>query len=183
MRCATLKLALALAAVSVCLPAPALAQELRKDSVWNGVVVGAAIGGSLGVVVAKTPADICSVRDCALLFAVAGGWLGHLTDSAIGAPAPVVPGQWTDDSKWTGALIGAGVGSAVLLIDRARGCGPGRQLRCGAGDTLRLLWKSALFGAAAGALVDAAIPTRAPGETGSTPAGSRRFLLTYSIRF
>ena len=49
MQSTTLKLACALAAVIVCLPAPAPAQELRKDSVWNGVVVGAAIGGGLGV--------------------------------------------------------------------------------------------------------------------------------------
>ena len=45
-----LKSAWALAAVIVCLPAPALAQELRRDSVWNGVVAGwrvpMALGGS-----------------------------------------------------------------------------------------------------------------------------------------
>jgi hypothetical protein len=102
----TLQTACALATVMVCLPAPALAQEIRKDSVWNGVVAGAAIGGGLGVVVSKTPYDLCSARDCALLLAVAGGWLGHLADGASGTPAPVVPGQWTDDSKWNGALIG-----------------------------------------------------------------------------
>jgi hypothetical protein len=54
----TLKSAWALAAVIVCRPASAQAQELRRDSVWNGVVAGAAIGGGLGLVVAKTTEDI-----------------------------------------------------------------------------------------------------------------------------
>ena len=184
MHCTTLKWVLALAAVIVYLPAPALAQELRKDSVWNGVVVGAAIGGGVGVVMAKTPSDLCSVRDCALLFAFAGGWLGHLADGATGTPAPVMPGQWMDDSKWNGALIGAGVYSAVVLIDRARHCGtgPGR-VQCTAAGTRDYLVNAVLFGAAIGALVDAAIPTRAPGGAGPTPAKSRRLFLTYSTRF
>src|SRR5262245_62983372 len=95
----TLKSAWGLAAAIVCLPAPAVAQELRRDSVWNGVVTGAAIGGGLGVVVATTTDDICSAKDCALLLAVAGGALGHLVDRSIGAPAPLVPGQWIDDSR------------------------------------------------------------------------------------
>ena len=179
MRGTTWALAPALAVVTICLPAPVLAQELRKDSVWNGVVAGAAIGGSLGVVVAKTPYDICSVRDCGLLLAVAGGWLGHLADSAIGTPAPVAPGQWVDDSKWNGALIGAGVSSAVVLIDCARQHGTPRQ--CTMSDTLGNVWRGALFGAAVGALVDAAIPTRAPGGAGS--AKSRRLSLAVSKRF
>ena len=171
----------ALAIIIVWLPAPALAQELRKDSVWNGVVVGAATGGGLGVVVAKTPYDICSVQDCALLLAVAGGWLGHLADSAIGAPAPVVPGQWIDDSKWNGALIGAGAASAVVLIDCARQHGMRQQ--CTAGGRLDGVWKAALWGAAVGALVDAAIPTRAPGGAGSTSATSHRLSVAFSMRF
>ena len=44
----------ALVAVMVCWSTSAQAQELRRDSVWNGVVVGAAVGGALGLVVAKT---------------------------------------------------------------------------------------------------------------------------------
>ena len=179
-----LKSAWALAAVIVCLPAPALAQELRRDSVWNGVVTGAAIGGGLGVVVAKTTDSICSARDCALLLAVAGGALGHLVDGAIGKRAPVVPGQWIDDSKWNGALIGAGVGSAVVLIDIGRGCGTGRgKVQCTLGGTVDYVWKAALFTAAVGAVVDAAIPTKAPGGAGSTPAKSRRLMLSFSTRF
>jgi hypothetical protein len=179
-----LKLAWALAAVIVCLAAPAQAQELRRDSVWNGVVAGAAIGGGLGLVVAKTTDSICSAPACASLLAVAGGALGHLADGAIGAPAPVVPGQWTDDSMGNGALIGAGVGSAVLLIDLARHCGTGHgQVQCSVAETLTLLSRAALFSAAVGALVDAAIPTRAPGGAGSMPARSRRLLLAFSTRF
>jgi hypothetical protein len=44
----------ALVAVIVGLSTSAQAQELRRDSVWNGVVAGAAVGGGLGLVVAKT---------------------------------------------------------------------------------------------------------------------------------
>lgn len=181
MRSTTAKVAWALAAVIVCRPGPALAQELRKDSVWNGVIAGAAVGAGLGVVVAKTPYDICSVRDCALLLAVAGGWVGHLVDGAIGTPAPVVPGQWIDDSKWNGALIGSGVSSASVLIDCARQHGTRQQ--CTAGGMLDSVWKGALWGAAVGALVDAAIPTRAPGAAGSTSATSRRLSVAFSVRF
>src|SRR5688572_11738201 len=86
----TMNPAWALAAVIVCLPAPAQAQELKRDSVWNGVVAGAAIGGGLGLVVAKTTEDICSAPTCAFLMAVAGGALGRLTDRVVGEPAPVV---------------------------------------------------------------------------------------------
>ena len=86
-------------------------------------------------------------------------------DGVIGDPAPVVPGQWIDDSRWNGAFIGAGVTSAVLFIDIARGCGTGPgQVQCTMGETLKEAWRAALFGAAIGAVVDAAIPTRSPGR-------------------
>ena len=174
----------ALVGIIVCLSTSAQAQELKRDSVWNGVVVGAAVGGGLGVVVAKTTDSICSAPACASLLAVAGGALGHLVDGAIGDSAPVVPGQWIDDSKWNGALIGAGVTSAVLMIDLARGCGTGPgQVQCTMGGTLDSAWRAALFGAAIGALVDAAIPTRAPGGAGSMRATSRRLSLAFSVRF
>lgn len=174
----------ALAALIVYLPAPARGQELRRDSVWNGVVAGAAIGAGLGVVAAKTTEDICSAPTCAYLLAVAGGALGRLADRVVGEPAPVVPGQWVDDSRANGALIGAGVGSAVLLIDLARHCGtgPGR-VQCTAGGTLAKLWRAALFNAAVGAVVDSAIPKRAPGGAGSMPGRSRDFALTVNLRF
>jgi len=180
----TLKSVLALALVIGCLPAPAVAQELRKDSVWDGVVVGAAIGGGVGAVMAKTPLELCSVRDCALFFAFAGGWLGHRADRVTGTPAPVMPGQWVDDSKWNGALIGAGLYSAAVLVDRGKRCGtgPGR-VQCTAGGARQELVTAALFGAALGALIDAAIPSRAPGKAGSTPTGSHRLFFSHSLRF
>ena len=176
--------ALALATFVVCLPAPGQAQEMRRDSVWNGVVAGAAIGGGLGVVVAKTTEDICSVPACAYLLAVAGGAVGHLTDALIGDSAPVAPGQWIDDSKGNGALIGAGVNSAVLLIDLTRHCGTGPgQVQCTVSGTATELWSAALFGAAVGAVVDAAIPRRAPGGAGSMPGKSHSLSLTLNVRF
>ena len=184
MRRTTLKSAWVLAAVIVCRCASAQAQELKRDSVWNGVVAGAAIGGGLGLVVAKTTDDICSAPACASLLAVAGGALGHLVDGVIGKSAPVLPGQWIDDSMTNGALIGAGAASAVLLIDVARHCGPGSgQVQCTAGGTMAHLWRAALAGAAAGAVVDAAIPKRAPGAAGSRPDTSRRLSLAFSVRF
>ena len=148
------------------------------------MVVGAAVGGALGLVVAKTTDSVCSAPACASLLAVAGGALGHLVDGVIGDPAPVVPGQWIDDSRWNGALIGAGVTSAVLFIDIARGCGTGPgQVQCTMGETLKEAWRAALFGAAIGAVVDAAIPTRSPGGAGSTRGTSRRLSLAFSVRF
>lgn len=172
----------ALGVVIVCLPASANAQELRRDSVWNGVVTGAAVGAGLGVVVAKTTEDICSAPVCASLLAVVGGALGHLTDAMRGERAPVVPGQWIDDSRANGALIGAGAASAVLVIDLARVCGTGpRQVQCTTGGTVTKLWRAALFGAAIGALVDAAIPRRVAAGAGS--ATTRHFSVAFHIRF
>jgi hypothetical protein len=176
---------LALAAVIVCPPAPARAQQLNRDSVWNGVVTGAAIGAGLGLVVAKKGADICSAPDCMYLGAVAGGAIGRLADRLVGKPAPVRPGQWIDDSRWNGALIGAGAGSAVVLIDRARHCGkgPGR-VQCTAGGTFGELWRAALFNAGVGAVIDSAIPKRAPARRAdSTGETSRGFALSVDLRF
>ena len=174
----------ALGVLIVCLPALAQGQELRRDSVWNGVVSGAAIGAGVGVVVATTTEDICSMPACASVLAVVGGALGHLTDRMIGDPAPVVPGQWEDDSKTNGALIGAGVASALLLIDLARTCGTGpNRVRCTVGGTVAKLWRSALFGAAIGALVDAAIPKRAAAATESNPARSGGLSVAFNMRF
>ena len=174
----------ALALVIVCLPASANGQELRRDSVWNGVVAGAAAGAGLGVVVANTTEDICSVPACAALLAVLGGALGHVTDGLIGDRAPVVPGQWFDDSKANGALIGAGIASVVLLIDLARTCGTGRgRVQCTRGGTLAKLWRAALFGAAIGALVDAAIPRRASAGAEPKQATTRRFRAGLTLRF
>ena len=180
----TSKSAWALVAVIVCLTPSAQAQELRRDSVWNGVVTGAAVGAGLGLVVAKTTEDICSAPDCAYLLAFAGGVLGRLVDGARGNSAPVVPGQWIDDSRWNGALIGAGVSSAVTVINLARRCGtgPGR-VQCTAGLTANDVVMSALWGAALGALVDVAIPKRAPGGAAAMPGTSRRLSLTFNVRF
>ena len=181
----TSKLAGPFAAVLVCLSASAEAQELGRDSVWNGVVAGAAVGAGIGVVVAKTTEDICSAPDCALLLAVVGGALGRLTDRVIGDPVPVVPGQWIDDHRGNGALIGASAGVALVLIDLSRHCGTGPdRVQCTTRGTLAKLWRSALFTAAVGAVVDAAIPRRAPPIPGSsTPGTSRQVSLALRVQF
>src|SRR5262249_43428637 len=148
-----------LVAVMTCLPTSARAQELRRDSVWNGVVTGAAVGAGLGLIIAKTTDDICSAPACASLLAVARGgpWrgpLGRVTDGLIGKRAPVQPGQRIDDPVANGALIGAGVGPGLVLIDLARHCGrgPGR-VQCTLGGTATKLTRAALFVAAVGAVV------------------------------
>jgi tRNA A-37 threonylcarbamoyl transferase component Bud32 len=145
---------------------------------------GAAVGAGLGVVVAKTSEDICSARTCASLLAVAGGAIGHLVDGLIGDRVPVRPGQWIDDSKGNGALIGSAVSSSVVLIDVARTCGTGpHQVQCTTGGTVAKLWRAALLGAAVGALVDAAIPKRAPAEAGSNGTMSRHLSVAFNVRF
>jgi hypothetical protein len=103
----------------------------------------------------------------------------------IGDAAPVVPGQWIDDSMGNGALIGAGVGSAALLIDVARRCGTGPgpgQVQCTVGDTDEVL-EGGAFRRRPRAVVDAAIPKRAPGGASAMPATSRRHSLALSVRF
>ena len=181
----TSKLAGRLAAVLVCVSALAEAQELGRDSVWNGVVAGAAVGAGIGVVVATTTEDICSAPDCALLLAVVGGALGHLTDRVIEHSAPVTAGQWIDDPTGNGALIGASAGAAVVLIDLSRRCGTGPdRVQCTAGGTVAKLWRAALFTAAVGAVVDAAIPRRAPPGPGSTtPGTSRQISIAVRVQF
>src|SRR5262249_37864865 len=109
-----------LVAVMTCLPTSARAQELRPDSVWDRGATGAAVGAGLGLIIAKTTDDICSAPACASLLAVAGGALGRVTDGLIGKRAPVQPGQRIDDPVANGALIGAGVGPGLVLIDLAR---------------------------------------------------------------
>jgi len=169
---------------TVC-PAVATAQDLRRDSAWNGVVIGAVAGAGVGALTGALTEDICSPITCAGLFAFAGAAVGHLVDRHVGAKRPVEPGSLVDDRLWNGALIGAGVGAAVLTIDLKRVCGkPPDKVECTTGGTVHKLVRALLWNAAIGALVDAAIPTRTPSADGESPARTgRNFTLQMRVRF
>lgn len=171
-------------AALVLAPATGRAQDVRKDTVWNGVVIGAAAGAIAGLVVAETTESICSARDCMILMAVAGGAAGLLMDKLVGAPEPVDPGSAIDDPLANGALVGAGAGAVTVLLDFARRCGTGPgKVACTSGGVFRAALRGALFSAAVGALVDAAIPSRAPTNSGAPAEALQRLSLTVGVRF
>ena len=174
-------------AVFLLLPGTVRAQELPRDPNWNGVVIGAAAGAGLGVLTGALTEELCSPRDCAILFAVGGAALGRVIDKHTGARRPVAPGSLVDDRLRNGALIGAGVGAAVELIDLWRHCGDGPdQVQCTTGLSINGVVRAMLWSAAVGALVDAAIPSRAPraadGHATATAAG-RTLSFTVRMRF
>ncbi|HEX5216036.1 MAG TPA: hypothetical protein VFV98_11280 [Vicinamibacterales bacterium] len=166
-------------------PVFATAQDLRRDSVWNGVVIGAAAGAGVGALTGTVTEDVCSPIACAGLFAFAGAAIGHLVDRHAGPNRPVQPGSLVDDSLWNGALVGGGVAAAVLTIDLKRVCGkPPDKIECTTGGTVDKLIRAVLWNAAIGALVDAAIPTRAPSpEAGSPGQAGHNFTLQMRVRF
>jgi hypothetical protein len=143
-------------------PATGRAQEVRRDSVWNGVVTGAAVGASLGVVIGATTDDICSVPTCMALAAFGGAAIGLVVDRARGRERVVEPGTLVDDPLVNGALIGAAAGSTAVFVDYAvRGCGPAdAPAPCARLHILADALRGALFTSGVGALIDAAIPRR-----------------------
>jgi len=177
-------LILALAFGTAC-PAVAAAQDMRRDSVWNGVVIGAAAGAGVGAVTGALTEDICSPLTCAGLFAFAGAAIGHLVDRHVGAKRPVEPGSLVDDRLWNGALIGAAASAVVLTVDLKRVCGkPPDKVECTTGGTVNKLVRALLWNAAIGALVDAAIPTRTPPtDIENSARTGRNFTLQMRVRF
>src|SRR5262245_47815822 len=89
-----------LVAIVLLAPSTSQAQETRKDSVWNGVTIGAGVGAAAGLVVAETTEEVCSVGACLVLGAVAGGALGLAVDKVVGDARPVEPGSAIDDPPW-----------------------------------------------------------------------------------
>ena len=162
------------------------AQDVRRDSVWNGVVTGAAVGASLGVVLGATTDDVCSVPTCMALVAMAGAAIGRVVDRARGQERVVEPGTLIDDPLVNGALIGAAVGSSAVVVDYAvRGCGPAdAPAPCGRLHVFADALRGALFTAGVGALIDAAIPSRTGGtsEANGERAG-RRVTVAIRVRF
>ena len=166
-------------------PATTGAQELPRDPNWDGVVIGAAAGAGLGVLTGALTEEICSPRDCAILFAVGGAALGLVIDKHTGARRPIPPGSLVDDRLRNGALIGAGVGAATVLIDLDRHCGDGPgQVQCTTALSINGLVRGMLWSAAVGALIDAAIPSRAPrGADGNAIAAGRTLSFSVLMRF
>jgi hypothetical protein len=181
---AALILAIVVAFRTTC-PAAAAAQDVRRDSVWNGVVIGAAAGAGVGALTGTLTEEICSPLVCAGLFAFGGAAIGHLIDRHVGPKRPVEPGSLVDDRLWNGALIGAGVAAGVLTIDLKRVCGkPPDKVECTTEVTVNKLIRALLWNAAVGALVDAAIPTRTPSANAESPAPTgRHFAMQMRVRF
>jgi hypothetical protein len=161
----------------------ATAQDLRRDSAWNGVVIGAAVGAGAGALTGalteESPAALAGV------FAIAGAAIGHLVDRHTGPKRPVQPGSLVDDPLWNGALLGAGIGVGVVAIDLKRRCGtPPEKVQCTTEGTVREFIRALWWNAAIGALVDAAIPTRVPAEDAASLAhAGRHFTVQIRLRF
>ena len=171
-------------AVVLLAPATSLAQETMKDSVWNGVTIGAGVGAAAGLVVAETTEEVCSVGACLALAAVAGGALGLVVDKIVGDARPVQPGSAIDDPPWNGALIGSGVGLVAALIDFAQICRSARG--CTTEGVIRAAVRGALFAGLVGFLVDAAIPSKSKSvspSAGMPATASPRWSLTFSTSF
>lgn len=161
------------------------AQELKRDSVANGVRIGAGTGAAAGVVLSLATEDICSPADCAYLGGVAGALIGLVVDGSVGSRHPVAPGTLVNDGLGNGALIGALSGAGLALVYAARGCGPERKRSlCTREGTLREMASAAQWMAIVGLLVDAAIPSRAAVPEGAPPPpAQRRLSFTVSVRF
>jgi len=178
-------MALVVAALTLT-PATGQAQDVRRDPVWNGVVTGAGIGASLGVVLAATTDSVCTVKTCMALAAVAGGAIGLAVDKSRGRERIVEPGSLLDDPLWNGALIGAAAGSSAVVVDYVvRGCGPpDAPAPCGRLHILADALRGALFTAGVGALIDAAIPSRIDRTAEAEDGGARqRVAVAVRLRF
>jgi hypothetical protein len=157
------------------LAVPAVAQEgaepvaldRRSDSLWNGTTIGLGIGAGLAFLpVRPEGVRFCEsgVRGCAIDMmraATFGGAAGAAIDALANRRISVVPGTRVDDRATEGALIGAGAGVVVGLTQALgnRCIAPNRQ-PCTPKRRVLIVLREALFGAAFGALVDLANPTR-----------------------
>ena len=165
------------------------AQELRRDVMANGVLIGAGTGAAAGAVLSLATEDICSPGVCAYLGGVAGGLIGLLVDKQIGHPRPVEPGSLVDDGLGNGALFGALSGAGIALIEVSIRCrpGPGRP-PCTRNGILIDMYGSARWMAIVGLLIDAARPSRLPGPPQSPPGAAaersqRRVGIAVNVRF
>ena len=161
------------------------AQEVRRDVLSNGVLIGAGAGAAAGAVLGLATEEICSPGACAYVFGVAGGLIGLLVDRKIGGPRPVTPGARIDDGLGNGALEGALSGGGIVLFDASRRCRP-RPDRppCTRNGILLDMYVTARWMAIVGLLIDAALPSRLQGPPGVVPDRSqRRVGVGFNLRF
>jgi hypothetical protein len=160
------------------------AQELRKDTKADGVLIGAGTGAAAGVVLSLATEDVCSPGVCAYLGAVAGGLIGLVIDKHAGEPRPVAPGAFVDDGLGNGALIGAVSGVGLALLDVSRRCGKGPdRVPCTRTGILIDMFATARWMALVGLVIDAAIPSRLPGPAGVPARSQRQFRVRFDVRF
>ena len=155
------------------------AQDLKRDTRSDGVLLGAGTGAAAGLVLSLVTEDICSPGACAYLGGVAGGLIGLIIDKHVGDPRPVTPGSLVDDGLGNGLLIGALGGAGLVLVDAGLNCGraPDRGPCTRNGVLLDMLF-SARWMSIVGLVIDAAIPSRVPGH-----GSARRRAVSFSVRF
>jgi len=175
---------LAMVAVVIA-PRSSRAQELRRDTISNGVLIGAGTGAAAGVVMGLTSDEICSPGACAYLGAVSGGLIGLLVDRDLGEPRAVAPGSTIDDGLVNGAIIGALSGAAVSLLEARHRCRPeSGQPPCTRKGVALDIIRAAEWMALVGFLIDAAVPSKAQRPRGAASDGSQRQLAVgFSVRF
>jgi hypothetical protein len=155
------------------------AQDLRRDTKSDGVLVGAGSGAAAGLVLSLVTEDVCSPGACAYLGAVAGGLIGLIIDKHAGDPRPVTPGSLVDDGLGNGVLIGALGGAALALVDAGIHCGRSPDWGpCTRKGVLLDTLFSARWMAIVGIVIDAAIPSRVPGQ-----GSARRRAVSFQFRF
>lgn len=161
------------------------AQEMRKDIVSNGVLIGAGSGAAAGALIGLVTQEICSPGDCAYLGGLTGGLVGLLIDKKLGDARPVVPGDYIDDGRGNGALIGALSGVGMVLIERRFRCGkPPDKVQCTGEGFLLDAFHAAMWVALLGVVVDAAIPSKLEGPASPTPMKSQRqFGIRFAVQF
>jgi hypothetical protein len=161
------------------------AQEMKPDNSSNGTLIGVGSGAAGGALLGLLTEEICSPQDCAILGAVVGGVIGLVVDRKTGQPGPVGPGSLVDDGLLNGGVFGALAGTAISLIDaRFFRCKPGPDRGpCTRNGVLVDALRAAEWAATIGVVIDAAIPSRLPGQ-GSAPArAQRRLVVRVALRF
>ena len=161
------------------------AQELRKDAVSNGVLIGAGTGAAAGALIGLTTEEICSPGACAYLGGLTGGLVGLLIDKKLGSPRPVMPGSFVDDGFGNGALIGALSGVGIVLVESRFRCGDKPdKVPCTGKGILIDSFRAAMWIALAGLVVDAAIPSKLENPASALPMQSQRpFGIRFAVRF
>ena len=169
------------------------AQELRRDTVSNGVLIGAGTGTAAGMLLSLATEEICSPGACGYLGGLAGGVIGLLVDRKLGRPRPVESGGYVDDGLRNGALVGALSGVGMALVEASIRCRkrPDRP-PCTRKGVLINVSRFAQWMAIAGLVIDAAIPSRLPRvdgagaeetRNGARKRSNRRHSVSLTVRF